>query len=146
MTKEELKETGLALIALSEGKADVEYWNMESGQWDSAFALYGMLPVRDDKYRIKPEKKKRLLRPEEMPPIFWIRIKNYGGLWKLPTSISCKAGADSGWAIGYLTYDQVPDQKWIQIVKQRPERTDSDPELWEWSPDRKEVRSFEVEE
>jgi hypothetical protein len=152
MTKEELKTTGEALVALSEGKAvqiKSRYGRPSEPGWkDYQGPPDDPSPSPDYSswlWRIKPQKQRRLIKREEMPADFWIRMKDFGGLWKRPTSISCMDRSDGGWAIGYLTDETSPTQQWIQ-VKQWPERKDTDPDIWEWSPDRKTVHSFYVEE
>lgn len=140
MTNEEMKMTGEALIALSEGKeiqakvgsAWANYNPWDKGSPEPNLANYP--------FRIKPTPAKRLIRAEELPDNFWIALKNYGSLWKRPIAISRKTGSD-GFAIGYLTDENSPKLQWLQV---RPDIQDhlSD---WEWSQDRIQIRSFWVE-
>jgi hypothetical protein len=145
MTPEQLKQTGEALIALSEGKQI--QWIDEHGTWidfePTGCSLAAMCSLSSS-WRIKPTLKKRLIRPDELPDLFWIRMKNYGSLWKRPVSISCEVRADGGFAIGYLTDERTPSQEWIQVVIFQFENPTSI-KHWEWSPYRKTVHSFFVE-
>lgn len=148
MSPQELKQTGEALIALSEGKP-IQAKSVIGSDWSDYNPWDKGSPEPNfDSYvfRVKPGKVKRLIRAEEMPADFGIRMKNYGSLWKKPTSISGKDRTDGGFAIGYLTDEHEPKQEWIQITTAQSLYMIPHTEIWEWSPDRKQINSFFVEE
>ena len=87
-------------------------------------------------YRIKPSPVKRLLKPEELPPVFWVRLKDDIGSngpfmticsrpWHLITKV------DELGSIWYFEFG-----RGINVTT----------ETHEWSLDRKTVHSFYTEE
>lgn len=126
MTKEETKIAAHVMTGYLEGKPvefrlkQAEHWKPDvSGlqwNWDSY------------EYRIQPEKKKRLLKAEELPRVFWVRQRGKVYAWEL------FVGFEIGQRAMKLARGHVVNFNETAL------------EHFEWSPDRKEVRSFEVEE
>lgn len=134
MTKEEMKQTGEALIALSEGKP--VQWMGTSKRFIPNAAWFDCVnsndhPMEDTVYRIKPQPKKRLIEHDEFPALFWIRT-GVGGNWYMPIFLST-----AGFGIHLDNASPVEFVSW--------ERVKLFPDSWQWSPDRKQVNSFWVE-
>jgi len=131
MLNEELKNTALALLEMDKwplGGARVQC-KPSNGDWVEI--SYPTPPQIKDggqllPHRIKPEPKKRLIRPDEMGPIVWFRCEGYDAPneWRLITRF--RESSFCIWTIMYEFQDALPD--------------------WQWSPDREEIRSFFVEE
>lgn len=137
MTKETMKLYGEMMLAVSDGKI-VEYDN-GYGLWfivkdcegapNAHLSIAECLsprchPTEPLKLRIKPEKKKRLIRAEELGQ--WFRCEDYDAqsCWRAISEV----GSDY-FRIGTILYD---------LNAPLPE--------WQHSVDRKEIRSFFVEE
>lgn len=150
MTNEELKQTGEALIALSEGKKvqiKSRYGRgADCDSWQDYVCRGEPCPDYSSWYwRIKPEPRKRLIKPEELPPVFWVRDSEKKA-WLLVTFVSDEM--ISGVALAIL---EPHTYLWSVCAANLPAmpsiRWDSPSlETWEWSPDRKQVNSFWVEE
>jgi len=73
MTKEELKQTGEALIALSEGKK-VQLVTVHDGNWgDFTGSVENLSGNIATLWRIKPKPKMRTIRVDELPYLFEVR-------------------------------------------------------------------------
>jgi len=127
MTNEEMKMTGEALIALAaDPQIATEYFY--SGHWRALEA--GKTPAfsRPDGillHRIKPQPKPRLIRVDELPPVFWVKRKD-GNVW-----LAVYAIGEHSLQIGYFNYYGKPS-------------TIGEKDLvnWEYSPDRYAPHSF----
>lgn len=126
MTKEEIKNHGECLIAFAEGKT-IQYCYSGKQGWHDIVPDHPM-PSVFKMLRIKPEKKKRLLKVEELPPVFWVRQRRKVYAWEL--------------CVGFEIGQRAMKLGWGYVVN----FNETALEHFEWSPDRKEVRSFEVEE
>lgn len=130
MTPEQLRTTGEALIALSEGKA-TQYSNDCGKTWKDrcyttvehmgASVHHTMTPW----WRIKPALVKRLMRADEFPNLWWFRLLDQN-VWYLNSAMKCDG---SGFSVAgcHLKFEDAKDH-------------------WQWSPDRKQINSFFVEE
>lgn len=123
-----LKRIGEALIAFADKKR-IQWKSLTTLGWtdwppDQELAFFHNLA--HDKYfrlRVKPEPKKRLIRADELPPVFWVR--NREG-WALCTYVSDKEGLRLAGSVSYVQIGE--DAEKCGILG--------------WSPDRKQVFSF----
>lgn len=130
MSPQELKTTGEALIALSEGKA-VQYWSPIHSKWfDAEPTGFGIHPLGAFPYQIKLIPAKRLLRPEELPPHFWIREITCPELWRSVGMI----GSVNLWYAYAGGFSMLDLQDAEALAK------------WQWSAHRKTAHSFWTEE
>jgi hypothetical protein len=128
MTPEETIKAAEVMTAWAKGgdiqacyRQDDERWTDANSPLGSpAWNWYGY------RYRLKPEPIKRLIRPDEMPLVFWCRRVG-DSTWLLVTEISEMILKSAGEEYHY--WDNPGD-----LAK------------YEWSADRKEIRSFFVEE
>lgn len=97
----------------------------ESDSWLDVTVATPNWNFYDRVYRVKPTPTKRLMRMDDLPAVFWVRCKGVS-TWFLATEVCGNT----------LCTVQGPDL----------DLKDHEIANFEWSPDRKTVHSFEVEE
>lgn len=125
MTHDEM----IAVIQAHKENKDIKFQLYSNNRWvdyKSGLTLLNIIKEfeMDQVIRIKPTSTKRPMRIDELPALFWVRYKTEKD-WELPWKVNddfifIKEGCVS--PLGYKNGS------------------------WEWSPDRKTVHSFEVDE
>lgn len=102
-------------------------WVEATGKW-SVKDVMRSISDHGWEFRIKPTPSKRLIRADELPAMFWVREKGMHA-WFVPLKIEADENGKP-----YIEWDPRDLKRVVEL------------KYAEWSPDRKEVRSFYVEE